>query len=66
LLRTEIARLACDALVQSIVTHGTGVEYRMSTTLVVRDSTAKALAARDRLPAEGEPAIAEQIVTAIE
>jgi LacI family transcriptional regulator len=66
LLRTEIARLACDALVQSIVTHGTGVEYRMSTTLVVRQSTAQALASRELLPSEGEPVTVEQIVTAVE
>jgi|ERR1035441_2727091 LacI family transcriptional regulator len=43
LLRTEVARLACDALVQSIRTHGAGVEFRMGTSLVVRRSTAMAL-----------------------
>jgi DNA-binding LacI/PurR family transcriptional regulator len=42
LLRTEVARLACDALMQSIATHGAGVEFCMSTVLVVRCSTAKA------------------------
>ena len=47
LLRTEVARLACDALLQSIRTHGAGVEFRMGTALVVRSSTAKALQPRD-------------------
>jgi LacI family transcriptional regulator len=48
LLRTEVARLACDALVQSIRSHGAGVEFRMGTTLVVRSSTAKAPADGNR------------------
>jgi LacI family transcriptional regulator len=47
LLRTEVARLACDALLQSIRTHGAGVEFHMGTALVVRSSTAKALQPRD-------------------
>jgi LacI family transcriptional regulator len=47
LLRTEVARLACDALLQSIRTHGAGVEFHMGTALVVRCSTAKALPPRD-------------------
>jgi DNA-binding LacI/PurR family transcriptional regulator len=47
LLRTEVARLACDALLQSIRTHGAGVEFHMGTALVVRSSTAKALPPRD-------------------
>ena len=47
LLRTEVARLACDALLQSIRTHGAGVEFRMGTALVVRCSTAKAPRPRD-------------------
>jgi LacI family transcriptional regulator len=46
LLRTEVARLACVALLQSIRTHGAGVEFRMGTALVVRSSTAKALEPR--------------------
>jgi DNA-binding LacI/PurR family transcriptional regulator len=51
LLRTEVARLACNALLQSIRTHGAGVEFHMGTALVVRCSTAKALSPRDpRLP----------------
>jgi len=41
LLRTEVARLACDALVKMIGAHGAGVELRVSTALVVRCSTAK-------------------------
>ena len=47
LLRTEVARLACDALLQSIRTHGAGVEFHMGTALVVRCSTAKVLRPRD-------------------
>jgi LacI family transcriptional regulator len=47
LLRTQVARLACDALLQSIRTHGAGVEFHMGTALVVRSSTAKALQPRD-------------------
>jgi hypothetical protein len=47
LLRTEVARLACDALLQTIRTHGAGVEFHMGTALVVRCSTAKALPPRD-------------------
>ena len=47
LLRTEVARLACDALLQSIRTHGAGVEFHMGTALVVRSSTAEALQPRD-------------------
>jgi LacI family transcriptional regulator len=39
LVRTEIARLACEALLHSIRTRGTGVEYRLDTSLVVRAST---------------------------
>lgn len=57
LLRTEVARLACDALMHSIATHGTGVEFRMSTALVVRCSTAKAPATRDGSPPVAEPTI---------
>jgi LacI family transcriptional regulator len=47
LLRTQVARLACDALLQSIRTHGAGVEFHMGTALVVRCSTAKALQPQD-------------------
>ena len=47
LLRTEVARLACDALMHSIATHGAGVEFRMCTSLVVRCSTAKAFTPQD-------------------
>jgi DNA-binding LacI/PurR family transcriptional regulator len=47
LLRTEVARLACDALVQSIRSHGTGAEFRMSTALVVRCSTSPPVQAQD-------------------
>ncbi len=47
LLRTEVARLACDALVQSIRTRGTGAEFRVVTDLVVRCSTARAILARN-------------------
>lgn len=43
LQRTEVARLACDALMESIRTHGAGAEFSMSTVLVVRCSTAAAL-----------------------
>jgi len=39
LVRTEIARLACEALLHTIKSHGTGVEFRMGTALVVREST---------------------------
>jgi LacI family transcriptional regulator len=39
LIRTEVARLACEALLHSIETRGTGVEFCMSTALVVRAST---------------------------
>jgi len=42
LVRTEIARLACEALVHSIRTRGTGVELRLDTSLVVRASTGRA------------------------
>ena len=42
LVRTEIARLACEALLHLIKTRGTGVEYCMSTSLVVRASTGPA------------------------
>jgi LacI family transcriptional regulator len=52
LLRTEVARLACDALLQSIRTHGAGVEFRLDTALVVRSSTAKALQPLDQCPSE--------------
>jgi LacI family transcriptional regulator len=58
LLRTEVARLACDALLQSIRTHGAGVEFHMGTALVVRSSTAKALQPRDRRPAETDASLA--------
>jgi len=47
LLRTEVARLACDALVQSIRSHGAGAEFYMGTALIVRSSTAGALQPRD-------------------
>lgn len=59
LLRTEVARLACDALVQSMRTHGAGVEFRMGTTLVVRCSTARALRPLDQFPSETDPAMAK-------
>ena len=42
LVRTEIARLACEALLHSIKTRGMGVEFCMSTSLVVRASTGPA------------------------
>jgi DNA-binding LacI/PurR family transcriptional regulator len=54
LLRTEVARLACDALLQSIRSHGAGVEFHMGTALVVRCSTAKALRPPDQCPSEAE------------
>jgi LacI family transcriptional regulator len=41
LVRTEIARLACEALLDSIRTRGMGVEYGLSTSLVVRASTGR-------------------------
>ena len=58
LLRTEVARLACDALLQSIRTHGAGVEFRMGTELVVRCSTATVLEPGDRSPSETQPSMA--------
>jgi LacI family transcriptional regulator len=42
LIRTELARLACEALLHSIKSRGAGVEFRMSTSLVVRASTGPA------------------------
>jgi LacI family transcriptional regulator len=39
LLRTEVARLACAALMQLIGSPGTGAEFHMSTALIVRSST---------------------------
>jgi len=42
LVRTEVARLACEALLHSIKTHGTGVEFHMGTSLVIRASTGHA------------------------
>jgi LacI family transcriptional regulator len=39
LVRTEVARLACEALLHSIRNRGMGVEFSMSTSLVVRAST---------------------------
>jgi len=42
LVRTELARLACEALLESIASRGAGVEFCMSTSLVVRDSTGRA------------------------
>jgi LacI family transcriptional regulator len=41
LVRTEIARLACEALLHSIRTRGMGVEYGLDTSLVVRASTGR-------------------------
>ena len=41
LLRTEVARLACDALLQLIRTGGAGAEFRVGTSLIVRASTGK-------------------------
>jgi DNA-binding LacI/PurR family transcriptional regulator len=61
LLRTEVARLACDALLQSIRTHGAGVEFHMGTALVVRCSTAKALPPRDQCPSEAEVSMAGRL-----
>ena len=43
LLRTEVARLACLALTKSIKTHGVGAEFPVSTSLVIRCSTAAPL-----------------------
>jgi LacI family transcriptional regulator len=60
LLRTQVARLACDALLQSIRTHGAGVEFHMGTALVVRCSTAKALQPRDPCPSEAEISMADK------
>jgi LacI family transcriptional regulator len=40
LLRTEVASAACDALLQLIQTPGTGAEFRVGTSLVIRASTA--------------------------
>jgi len=42
LVRTEVARLACEALVHSIKARGAGVEFRVSTSLVIRASTGRA------------------------
>ncbi len=39
LVRIEIARVACEALLRSIRTRGAGVEFRVGTSLVVRAST---------------------------
>jgi LacI family transcriptional regulator len=61
LLRTEVARLACDALLQSIKTHGAGVEFRMGTELVVRCSTARALLPRDECPLETDASMAGKL-----
>jgi LacI family transcriptional regulator len=60
LLRIEVARLACDALVQSIRSHGAGVEFRMGTALVVRCSTAKVPAFRKDVPLDADPAPSER------
>ncbi|MGB9458573.1 MAG: LacI family DNA-binding transcriptional regulator [Bryobacteraceae bacterium] len=42
LVRTEVARLACEALLHSIKAHGAGAEYHVGTSLVVRASTGRA------------------------
>ncbi len=63
LVRTEIARLACEALLHSIQAHGAGVEFRMSTSLVVRASTGRAR--RDQ-PVRSQPRLPEQSVSPIE
>jgi len=42
LLRTEVARLACEALLQSVRSQGAGEELRLATSLVLRASTARA------------------------
>jgi len=42
LVRTEVARLACEALLHSIQNPGAGVELHVSTSLVVRASTGPA------------------------
>ena len=60
LVRTEVARLACNALVQSIATHGNGAEFRMSTDLVVRCSTARAIQPVERISATPEPDTADK------
>jgi LacI family transcriptional regulator len=60
LLRTEVARLACDALLQLIGTHGSGAECHMSTALVVRCSTARAPQPQDPPPSETYPAMSEK------
>jgi LacI family transcriptional regulator len=59
LLRTEVARLACDALLQSIRTHGSGAEFHMSTALVVRCSTGGILPPQTS-PPETEPSLARK------
>jgi len=41
LVRTEVARLACEALLHSIRTRGMGAEYALDTSLVVRASTGR-------------------------
>lgn len=43
LLRTEVANLACEALLQLIRIPGMGAELRVGTSLVIRASTAKSL-----------------------
>lgn len=60
LLRTDVARLACDALVLSIRDRGEGVEFRMSTSLVVRCSTARAVEPRDPFEPEIYPDIMDK------
>jgi DNA-binding LacI/PurR family transcriptional regulator len=42
LVRTEVARVACDALLQLIRASGAGAEFRVGTSLIVRASTGKA------------------------
>jgi DNA-binding LacI/PurR family transcriptional regulator len=60
LLRTEVARLACDALTHSIRAHGAGVEFQMGTALIVRCSTAAPIQLQDRFPSKANPAIADK------
>jgi LacI family transcriptional regulator len=57
LLRTEVAHLACDALLQLIRTNASGVEFYMSTALVVRRSTGRMMPTHAPLSSEIYPSI---------
>ncbi len=59
LLRTELARISCCALLRSIAENGEGAEFRMGTHLVIRESTAEAVERRPVQMKELKPATAE-------